>query len=191
MIILIGGASCTGKTTMAQRLLEKYHYPYLSIDHVKMGIIRSNPNCGFTALDPEDKVTAYVWPIIKEMIKTAIENDQNLIIEGCYIPTEELSHFEEEYKQFIIPFYIGFSMRYIEDHFEDGILKHLSETEHKDRNDYSTKEQLKWSNNLQKERCLRDQQVYFEIDSNYEDDLTSAYQFVDQEILRRTNLKFN
>ena len=32
MIILIAGASHTGKTALAQRLLEKYHYPYLSID---------------------------------------------------------------------------------------------------------------------------------------------------------------
>ena len=41
MIILITGASHTGKTVLAQKLLEKYHYPYLSIDHLKMGLIRS------------------------------------------------------------------------------------------------------------------------------------------------------
>lgn len=31
MIILITGASHTGKTALAQKLLEKYKYPYLSI----------------------------------------------------------------------------------------------------------------------------------------------------------------
>ena len=40
MIILITGASHTGKTLLAQRLLERYQYPYLSIDHLKMGLIR-------------------------------------------------------------------------------------------------------------------------------------------------------
>ena len=50
MIFLITGASHTGKTLLAQRLLEKYHYPYLSIDHLKMGLIRS----GNTGLTPED-----------------------------------------------------------------------------------------------------------------------------------------
>ena len=30
MVILITGASHTGKNLLAQRLLEKYHYPYLS-----------------------------------------------------------------------------------------------------------------------------------------------------------------
>ena len=50
MIILIGGASHTGKTFLAQKLLEKYGYPYLSMDHLKMGLIRS----GHTALTPMD-----------------------------------------------------------------------------------------------------------------------------------------
>jgi len=84
MIILITGASHTGKTLLAYKMLEKYKYPYLSIDHLKMGLIRS----GNTALTPEDDeaLTGYLWPIIREIVKTAIENKQNLIIEGCYIP---------------------------------------------------------------------------------------------------------
>ena len=72
MIILITGASFTGKTRLAQQMLEEYKYPYLSIDHLKMGLIRS----GKTAFTPEDDeaLTDYLWPIVREMIKTAIEN---------------------------------------------------------------------------------------------------------------------
>lgn len=84
MIILIAGATHTGKTVLAQKLLETYQYPYLSIDHLKMGLIRS----GNTTLTPQEdeKLTPYLWNITAEIIKTAIENAQNLIIEGCYIP---------------------------------------------------------------------------------------------------------
>ena len=85
MIILIAGPSHTGKTALAQRLLEKYNYPYLSIDHLKMGLIRSG-NTDLTPLSDEDALTAYLWPIVREMIKTAVENKQNLIVEGCYVP---------------------------------------------------------------------------------------------------------
>ena len=83
MIILISGNTHTGKTALAQRLLEKYKYPYLSIDHLKMGLIRS----GQTDLTPEDDdlLTPYLWPILREMIKTAIENGQNMVVEGCYL----------------------------------------------------------------------------------------------------------
>ena len=43
-----GGGTHTGKTLAAQRALEKYSYPYLSIDHLKMGLIRS----GYTSFTP-------------------------------------------------------------------------------------------------------------------------------------------
>ena len=94
MVILITGASHTGKTLLAQRMLEKYKYPYLSIDHLKMGLIRS----GNTDLTPEDDeaLTEYLWPIVREMVKTAIENRQNLIVEGCYIPTDWRKDFSEQ-----------------------------------------------------------------------------------------------
>lgn len=79
MIILITGASHTGKTLLAQRLLERIHFPYLSIDHLKMGLIRD----GQTHLTPSDdkELTPYLWGIVKEMVKTAIENNQNMIVE--------------------------------------------------------------------------------------------------------------
>ena len=82
MIILITGASHTGKTALAQKLLEKYKYPYLSIDHLKMGLIRSG-NTELTPMSDDRDLTAYLWPIVCEMVKTAIENKQNLIVEGC------------------------------------------------------------------------------------------------------------
>ena len=85
MVQLIAGASHTGKTLLAQGLLERYGYPYLSIDHLKMGLIRSGQT-RLTPMSGTGELTAYLWPIVREMIKTAIESGQNLIVEGCYIP---------------------------------------------------------------------------------------------------------
>ena len=97
MIILISGATHTGKTFLAQNLLNKYGFPYLSIDLIKMGLIRS----GNTELTAEDDVElqGYLWPIIRETVKTAIENNQNLIIEGGYIPFDWKNDFNNEYAQ--------------------------------------------------------------------------------------------
>ena len=116
MIILIAGATHTGKTAYAQSMLEKYHYPYLSIDHLKMGLIRS----GQTDLTPMDdeKLTAYLWPIVREMIKTAVENDQNLIVEGCYIPFDWKKDFEDTYLENIQYICLIMSRAYIEAHFD-------------------------------------------------------------------------
>ena len=80
MVILLGGSSHVGKTLFAQKLLEELHYPYVSLDHLKMAFIRT----GRTHLTVEDDAPMryFLWPFAAEMIKTAIENGQNLIVEG-------------------------------------------------------------------------------------------------------------
>lgn len=128
MVILIGGASHTGKTFLAQKLLEKYHYPYLSIDHLKMGLIRSG-NTDLTPMD-DDKLMDYLWPIVREMVKTAIENKQNLIVEGCYIPFDWKKDFDEGYLPQIRYCCLIMSRRYIETHFAD-IKNHASVIENR------------------------------------------------------------
>lgn len=117
MVVLITGPSHTGKTLLAQKLLEQYKYPYLSIDHLKMGLIRS----GYTDLTPEDDdaLTDYLWPIVREMVKTAIENGQNLVVEGCYIPFDWAGGFEQEYLEQIRYYCLIMSERYIKEHFSD------------------------------------------------------------------------
>lgn len=117
MVILIAGASHTGKTHLAQKLLEHCHYPYFSIDHLKMGLIRS-ANTELTPMDDE-KLTDYLWPIVREMVKTAIENGQNLIVEGCYIPFDWQKDFAPEYLEQICYRCLIFSQNYIENHFAD------------------------------------------------------------------------
>ena len=126
MIILITGTSHTGKTLLAQRMLERHGYPYLSMDHLKMGLIRG----GHTELTPEDdeKLTAYLWPIVREMIKTAIENRQNLIVEGCYVPFEWRQDFSEDYLSAIRFICLVMTDGYIDAHF-DEIKIHGSDIE--------------------------------------------------------------
>src|SRR5699024_2889087 len=106
-----------GKTLLAQKLLEKYHCPYLSIDHLKMGLIRS----GNTDLTPEDddRLTAYLCPIVREIIKTAVENRQSLIVEGCYIPFDWQKDFDSLYLSEIHYCCLVMSESYIKAHFSD------------------------------------------------------------------------
>ena len=145
MIILITGASHTGKTLLAQKMLEKYKYPYLSIDHLKMGLIRS----GNTVLTPEDdeSLTGYLWPIVREIMKTVIENQQNLIVEGCYIPFDWRDSFDEQYLQSIRFICLAMSDEYIDTHFEE-IKSHGSDIETRLDDSYCTVEQLKQDNHL-------------------------------------------
>ncbi len=139
MVILITGASHTGKTVLAQRMLEKYKYPYLSVDHLKMGLIRSG-NTELTPMD-DDKLTDYLWPIEREMIKTAIENKQNMVVEGCYIPFDWRKELSEEYLSEIRFICLALSDTYIDSHF-DAITSHASDVENRMDDSDCTKEWL-------------------------------------------------
>ncbi|MBQ5387347.1 MAG: adenylate kinase [Lachnospiraceae bacterium] len=143
MVIIVTGASHCGKTLLAQKILEKYKYPYLSIDHLKMGLIRS----GNTALMPEDDdlLTRYLWPIVREIIKTAIENEQNLIVEGCYIEYGWREDFSDEYLNHIKFVCLAMSDEYIDNHFNE-IVSHASDLEKRKYDGDCTKELLKRDN---------------------------------------------
>lgn len=169
MIILITGASHTGKTVLAQKLLEKYQYPYLSIDHLKMGLIRSG-NTELTPLSADNDLTAYLWPIVREIIKTAIENSQNLIIEGCYIPFEWKTDFDGEYLAHIKYVCLVMSKDYIRNHFAD-IKGYASVIENRMNDEECTMESVLADNAQMLELAQKYDVNYLLIDNEYHIDL--------------------
>ena len=165
MILLIAGASHTGKTALAQRLLEKYSYPYLSIDHLKMGLIRSH-HTTLTPMSEDSTLTDYLWPIVREIIKTAIENQQNLIVEGCYIPFDWAKDFEESYRSHIKYRCLVMSEAYIKNHFSD-IKKYASTVENRPDDSDCTIETLLQDNAEVLQMCQLHQVDYVLIEDTY------------------------
>ncbi len=165
MVILICGASHTGKTALAQRLLEEYKYPYLSIDHLKMGLIRSG-NTNLTPMSDDSDLTEYLWPIVCEMIKTAIENEQNLIVEGCYIPFDWEQYFDIGYRSKIKYVCLVMSNRYIREHFED-IKKYASVIEERLDDSDCTMESVLEDNAKMLAQCKQYGVEYMLIDEDY------------------------
>jgi len=168
MVILIAGASHTGKTALAKKLIERYHYSCLSIDHLKMGLIRS----GKTSLSPESDtlLTDYLWPIIREIIKTAIENEQDLIVEGCYIPDGWHRDFKTSYLEHIRYTCLIMSENYIRCCFSD-IQKYANIAERR-LEDAIDPQILMRDNAACLESCIRNGYPYILIDDGYHADIT-------------------
>ncbi len=168
MIILIMGASHTGKTVLAQKILEKYNITYLSIDHLKMGLIRS----GNTQLTPEDdeELVSYLWPIVKEIIKTAIENQQNLVVEGVYIPFNWKNDFDNEYLKEIQSYCLVMTKEYIEKHFS-AIKKYANTIESRLDDSYCTIESMIEENVENLQMCKKYDCNYILIEDEYKVDI--------------------
>jgi 2-phosphoglycerate kinase len=168
MIILITGASHTGKTVLAQKVLEKYKITYLSIDHLKMGLIRSG-NIDLTPEDDEELVP-YLWSIVKEIIKTAIENHQNLVVEGCYIPFDWKADFDNEYLIEIKYYCLVMTKEYIEKHFSD-VKKYANAIERRLDDSYCTLELMIKENTENLRLCKEHDCNYILIDTEYKVDI--------------------
>lgn len=165
MVLLITGATHAGKTVLAQKLMEKYSYPYLSIDHLKMGLIRS----GQTLLEPESpdsELSAYLWPIVREIIKTAIENGQNLIVEGCYIPFDWQKDFAAQYMRQIRYLCLVLAESYIRGHWQ-AIRAHANAIERRLNDGQITRETLISENRAYLAGCIGQGLNYILIKDEY------------------------
>lgn len=167
MIIIITGATHSGKTNCAQKLMERLHMPYISQDHIKMGLIRSG-HSPLSPDSPDEAMTDFLWPVTREMIKTAIENKQNLIVEGCYVPFDWAKDFDDNYIHNIKYICLCFSEKYITEHYSD-IMKYEGCIENRIDDGYCTVELLKRENKRFRDGCERNGLSCVLIDDNYEE----------------------
>lgn len=165
MIYLIGGSSHVGKTYLSQKLMEKINVPYVSLDHIKMGFIRTR----LTELTTEDdyEMRYFLWPFVAEMIKTAIENNQSVIYEGCYIPGEFKESFSKEYLEHIGAVFIVMSEDYIRREFA-SIVNKASVIEERLCDDPDMERLIMCSKNF-KDDAIKFGIPYIEIDKEYDE----------------------
>ncbi|EPI2078090.1 hypothetical protein ACS5F7_001414 [Campylobacter upsaliensis] len=170
MIILIGGESHTGKTLLAQKLLETYHYPYMSLDHLKMGFIKGLENPPFSAKE-DSKITAFLWDIVQGIIETCIENEQNLILEGINLTPKNVRNLLDS-KPFapIKVLFLIFSKQYILKHYHTITLKENA-IEKRKESYVASKEQLIKEHSALKEQCQKYKLPFIEIQEDYESEM--------------------
>ena len=167
---------------MAQKLLEKYKYPYLSIDHLKMGLYRADIECGFTPYDSTECIGNRLWPILKGIIMTNIENEQNLIIEGAYLLPDKINELDEEYRKNIISFYLCFSETYIRNYFESRVLYYRCAIEARGYENSDTLADFILENENQRKLCEKFNVKFFEIKDDYIKEMQAVYTWIDNAI---------
>lgn len=129
-----------------------------------MGFFRT----GRTDLTVEDdfEMRGFLWPFAAEMVKTAIENNQNMILEGCYIPREWKESFSAEYLKEIRAVFIVMSEKYLRNHFED-LSKYANVIERRLNDELNLERLIKCSVEF-KNDCITNGTPFIEIDEKYD-----------------------
>jgi len=160
--------------------LEQLKMPYLSVDHLKMGLFHGWPGCGFHPEGDREATGAALWPVVKAMAMTAIENGQSMIIEGCYHSPAQIAEFEAGYAEHVIAFWMAFSRRYIEENYEK--IKAFESAIERRENDDPNPEKLINESEALRALCLAQGARFFEIDGDYERAMRAIAVWVDTRV---------
>ena len=178
MVILLGGTGCTGKTMLANRLMRKTNIPYFPLDHLMMGIYRGMPDCGFTPLDDQFDLGEKMWPVIKGLIMTNIENDHSLILEGFQLLPHLVRDFPAAYLDQTLPVFLLFSEDYIRGNFDEGIMKNRSAVERRGDIDDITAEKMVIDTVRLREQCIKHEVTFFEIKNDFEAEMMGVEKYI-------------
>ena len=166
MVILIGGSSHVGKTLIAHWLVARNGYECIGLDLLAQAFRNAGP-VEFAGLD-DYSLRYQMWPFVAEIIRKAVAGDRNLIIEGCYIPSEWARSFTKGELGSIRCVFIVMSPHYIQSHM-DEIREHAQAAELRSHDTLDMGRLIDCSAEF-KAQCIKTGTYYIEIDGPFDED---------------------
>lgn len=143
MLFLIGGASRSGKSLLAERLLVRARVPWFSLDTLRMGLATGAPALG---IDPEAddlQEARRLWPIVRGMAEQLIDDGRPYAIEGVCLDPHDVAAFAADHrvtacflgyprlaspeKAALVAEFGGGPNDWLADEPEDEVLAHIAE----------------------------------------------------------------
>jgi len=197
MIILISGASHTGKTMLAKRLCERYQIPYKNIEYIKQHMLLSADSDGINvgnALESNKYVLSEnVWFIVENIVRDGLEKGEGMVLDGNFLPPHRVRALDDVG---VISMHLIFTPEYIEKNY-DVILKHRKEESsiHDDGDILQimsnegilkesiskniSKEAMLAENNTLKNSCADEVVSYFMFQENHESEMDLVCELID------------
>ena len=82
MLVMLGGASRSGKGVISRELARRTAIPLLPLDVMKMGLHRAVPSVEVDPSAPSVEVADNMWPLVRAMAENALETRVECIFEG-------------------------------------------------------------------------------------------------------------
>ena len=178
MIYIISGASRSGKTLLAKRILKDKGVTYLSLDWLMMGFNTGIPEYGIHHLLFPDDIARRMWSFLKGMIESMIHVKEDCVIEGEAILPELITELVKEHPNHIKVCFLGYADVEVAKKVEE--IKTFSNGEHdwllKESDEYiidHTKNMIDHSKMIQNS-CRKYGFDYFDTSNDFESALKKA-----------------
>ena len=109
MLYLLGGSPRAGKSTIGRKFTSETGIPYFGLDYLKMGIARGWPESGVDPNGGDLKIAKKIWPVVKGMAMTLVEEGEDCLLEGTYLLPEYVVELQQMYKDKIRACFIGYT----------------------------------------------------------------------------------
>jgi hypothetical protein len=119
MLYLISGASRSGKTLLAEKILAQKGISYLSLDWLVMGFTNGIPEYGIHDKLMPDEIAERSWRFLKAMIESMISCDIDHVIEGEALLPELVVELAIKYPDQLKICFVGYADVTVDQKFKD------------------------------------------------------------------------
>jgi hypothetical protein len=109
MLYLVSGTSRSGKTLIAEQLLEQKQIPYMSLDWLMMGFTNGMPQLGIHDKLFPDEIAKRLWSFFKAMCESMLYLEIDYIIEGEAMLPELIQELLDKYPDKIKICFVGYT----------------------------------------------------------------------------------
>ena len=109
MLFLVGGASRSGKTLIARKILADNQLPYLSLDWLMMGFNDGIPDYGIHHLLWPNEIAEKMAPFLRGMINCMLVDGMDYVIEGEAMLPQHVADLVDEGDGKIKAVFVGYT----------------------------------------------------------------------------------
>jgi len=109
LLYLIGGASRSGKSTLARRLLDTRQVPFFCLDYLTSGLETGVPGLGVRHEIPDQRRGELVWPVLCGLLRNIVEVEPRYVVEGDVLLPARVAEFTAAHRGRVRACFLGYS----------------------------------------------------------------------------------
>jgi hypothetical protein len=171
MIYIVSGASRSGKTIVAKKMLKEMQVPYMSTDCVMMGFMHGVEKVNLHDKMWPDEIAVKIWGFLKHFILTLMHSEEDYLIEGEAFLPNLVKELMDAYPENLRVVFIGYSSANLTEKVKD-VKKYASDHDwlNKESNVFieeHIKNMIAYAKNIKKE-CQKVGVTYLDVSKNFE-----------------------